>query len=140
MKHKLIIIVLLTALFLNSCKKDSTSIQEIESGIYKGTFTVDYDGKKYSASDIEVVFNSDNTYLSTANRNPRIPAGGNGTYTIKNNYVLFIDENPWTTEFDPGLILSGEYKIKLNNKNLILTKKYKGDNTNTVYEYNLIKQ
>lgn len=133
-------IFLFTLLLMISCKKNSNTIQELEIGIYKGTFTVDYDGKKQSASDIEVVFNIDNTYTSTGNRNPRVPAGGSGTYIIKDNTVLFDDKNPWTTEFDPGLVLNGEYFSTYKDKKLILKKTIKYNNSITIYEYNLTKQ
>jgi len=137
---KRLVIFLFPLLILISCKKSSNTIQELESGIYKGTFTVNYDGKKQTASDIEVILNSDKSYHSTGNKNPRIPAGGSGTYIIKNNAILFNDKNPWTAEFDWGLILTGEYKISFSNKKLILKKTIESNNTRTIYEYDLTKQ
>ncbi|MCA5005399.1 hypothetical protein [Sphingobacterium bovistauri] len=135
-----LVIFLFPLLVFAACKKDSNTIQELESGVYKGTFRVDYDGKIYTASDIEVVLNSDKSYNSTGNNNPRIPAGGSGTYVLKDNIIIFDDKNPWTAEFDWGLILAGEYKITSSNKKLILKKTIKSNNTRTIYKYDLIKQ
>lgn len=133
---------LLVSLFLLiGCKEKSDAILLIESGVYKGTFSVDYNGNKQTVNNIEIVLNSDNTYQSTGNLKTKIPAGGSGTYVIKNNNViLFNDKNYWTAEFDPGLILSQEYQMTIKNKNLILTKQITHENSNAVYVYNLIKE
>jgi hypothetical protein len=136
-----LVIFLLPLFVFIACKKDSNTIQqELESAIYKGTFTVNYNDKIHSASDIEVVLNSDKSYNSTGNINPRIPAGGSGTYIIKDNAILFDDQNHWTADFDWGLVLAGEYKITSNNKKLILKKTIKYNNNTTIYEYNLVRQ
>lgn len=127
------------SIILVSCKKESSS-EHLKIGTYKGSFIVSYNGEKHTSDNVEVIFDNENKYTSTGKRNPRIPAGGSGTYIIKNKTIQFSDKNPWTAEFDWGLILSGEYQYVQSGNHLTLKKIIKSDNITSIYQYDLIRQ
>ena len=112
-------------------EKESISIKE---GTYSGTFTVTYSSGKQTGTVKLILENG--MYLCSGNAD-FIPAGGFGTYSIKNDVIVFVDENFWTANFDWNLILKGEYGYSFNGKKLKFSA-YKNDVG--LYEYDLQKQ
>ena len=119
--------------------KKETASAPFTEGKYSGTFTVKYFvempaswGRGSGNATIEF---KNGKFTSTGNPN-RVPAGGSGSYSINNNRITFNDELIWSSDFEPGLVLSGVYEYTLNGKKLKLIKKYDFAH----YEYDLEKQ
>ena len=127
-------------MFTSCDKSEFVGGVELEEGIYSGTFTVKYFvempqswGRGSGATTIEL---KDGKYTCTGNTN-RIPAGGGGTYSIKDNKIIFEDKHGWTADFDGNLILNGEYDYKFDGKRLKISA---NKNDEGHYEYDLKKQ
>lgn len=104
----------------------------LPEGTYTGKFKVVYDTATFTG--VTTLRLHGDTYQCERNDN-RIPAGGSGTFTIRDNTIIFHDENMWTADFDWNLILKGEYNYTLDGKNLKLSMRKNG----TMYEYDLVK-
>lgn len=120
MTHKLYIaFFVILALAFKSCSSDDVVNQDL-NGEYTGTFTkIDVSGETYT-NPVTVVFSGENNYKSSGNSN-YVPAGGSGTYEKGNSTITFSDINHWTTNFDPNLILAGEYEYSLNGNSLTIS-------------------
>lgn len=133
----IIIFQALAFILLISCEKEnnSTKIPVIE-GIYSGTFTATYkDINKSYSGNVKIELKNGN-FTSTANAN-KYPAGGSGTYQIKDKIIIFQDKNFWTTEIDGNLILTSSYHFKIDGSTLTLSK---GDRMSNYYEYKVVKE
>ena len=104
----------------------------LADGTYTGKFKVVYDTATFTG--VTTLRLHGDTYHCEGNDN-RIPAGGSGTFAIRDNTIIFHDENMWTADFDWNLILKGEYHYILYGKNLKLTMRKDG----AMYEYDLLK-
>jgi hypothetical protein len=98
-----------------------------EDGAYSGIFTVTYfveqpNSWASSGSGRTTVVLRNDKYSCTGNSN-RIPAGGSGSFEIKDDAILFNDENGWTCDFDGNLILNGVYFYKCDGKKLQFSKR-----------------
>ena len=113
--------------------------EPIEEGVYSGIFTVKYNvemSKSWgSGNGITTLELKNWRYMCTGNPD-RIPAGGQGSYSISKSRIVFNEEHLWLANFDWGLILHGEYNYKFDGNRLKITKKTE----NALYEYDLIKQ
>lgn len=118
-----------------SCTKDDTFFSWNLEGEYEGTFTVKYTNGETYSNPVKITFQG-NTYISSAS-NDRYPAGGNGSFTIKENEVVFQDINFWTADFDWCLILNGKYKIQTNGSKIILSAQKSGQG---LYQYEFSKK
>jgi len=112
-------------LSLSSCRKITNGV---ETGVYIGTFTVNYPDT--SISGLTTIELKRKEFNCSGNIN-RVPAGGRGHYEIKKGKIIFNDENMWTADFDWNLILNGEYdynskgeKLKIWKTNSIATYTY----------------
>ena len=113
------------------CHNGTIPQPNIKDGAYIGTFTVTYASAKRSGTTTVVLKNG----RFTCSGNPdKIPAGGSGDFTTKNDTIIFIDENNWTADFDWNLILNGRYLYKYDGKKLKFSA-YKNDVG--FYEYDL---
>ena len=113
------------------CHNDTNPQPNIKDGVYSGIFTVTYASEKRSGTTTVVLKNG----RFTCSGNPdRIPAGGSGSFTTKNDTIIFNDENFWTADFDWNLILSGRYNFIYDGKKLKFSS-YKNDVG--FYEYDL---
>ena len=112
---------------------------KIVEGKYSGTFTVKYFvdmPTSWDAGSGKVTLElKKGKFSCTANPN-RVPAGGSGSYSIRNGKIIFEEAHFWTADFDWGLILSGEYKYTVNGKKLKISKKF----DHAHYEYDLKKE
>ena len=136
MRKSILILSLVGLLF--SCSEDDSLIQNL-SGDYSGIFTVEYpDGTKHS-NTVTVSFSENNNYVSSGNGNANdfYPAGGSGSYEIKNSKISFSDINIWLAHFDWNLILNGEYDYSINRNELIISAT---KNNIGFYEYKLEKK
>ncbi|MEA5259655.1 hypothetical protein VB264_17800 [Arcicella aquatica] len=113
MKTKILLSIFFSiATLLAGCKKDDLNI---EDGTYKGTFSVTYSSGIKTGQTTLVLTNGK---FSCSGNSNRIPAGGSGTFSSDNNKITFNDENFWTAEFDPNLILKGTYTYTFDGKKL----------------------
>jgi hypothetical protein len=115
----------------------------IEEGLYSGIFTATY----VNIVDIQAGDTIKNTIIVSrtitlelindkficTDYTEGVPsANGFGSYSIKNDIIIFNDENVRTAERTWDWILDGEYKFTINAKQLMFSK--------GIYEYDLIKQ
>ncbi len=137
MKLSKLNIFILFVLFLTSCDKSDSQTPSL-NGAYTGTFTMTNNNPLANSvplsGDVTVTF-SKNDYHSTAGIN-NIPAGGQGTYSLKNNEINFTDTLVRTANYDWSLALSGSYSYTTKSDSLILVKK----NGYNSYTYKLKKQ
>lgn len=111
------------------------------NGRYSGTFHYISPANLSRISAPAEVRLSDGRFSSAGNDH-NIPAGGSGTFVIKDKKLMeFKDENIWTANFDWGLILNGTYSYEIKADSLILTR-YKEpcptcDITPSLYQYRL---
>lgn len=104
------LVVVLTTLFFACNESDPAEDISLKlEGEYTGTFTVDYLHGDTHSNPVTITFSEDG-YSSSIGEN-RIPAGGAGTFQIKNDTISFTDVNSWTADFDWNLILSGPYQL-----------------------------
>jgi len=116
-------IIFCLALFFISCKK-TTSNFIIPNGTYSGTFQrlTDTGGP---ISNVTITF-SGNTWTGQS-QYAKYPALCHGAYREKSaDSITFENACPWTAEFDWSLILSGDYKIIISDKNLQINRSYSG--------------
>ena len=112
------------------CHNGTNPQPNIKDGTYTGIFTVTNASAKRSGKTTVVLKNG----RFTCSGNPdRIPAGGSGDFTTKNDTIIFNDENFWFADFDWNLILKGKYLYKYDGKKLYFSKK----NDYALYEYDL---
>lgn len=102
----------------------------LPDGAYTGTFKVVYDTATFTG--LTTLRLDGDTYRCEGNDN-RIPAGGSGTFAIRDNTIIFHDENMWTADFDWNLILQGEYHYTYDGRNLKLSMRKNA----TLYSYDL---
>lgn len=96
-------------------------------GVWAGSFTYSNTSQEipfYRKSFVMVAFNEDG-FLGTGYPD-RYPAGGSGYFDLQTRGIAFQDTNIWTTEFDPNLILNGEFHLTYKHGELLLRRK-KGD-------------
>lgn len=86
-------------------------------GNYEGVFILAENGSnKKGQVSLQL---RDSSYQSTGQPN-HIPAGGSGSWEIRDSELKFRDKNIWTADFDWHLILDGSYRYDLNRDSLIL--------------------
>ncbi len=135
---KKILIGIFILIGINSCNDDDNVTQNF-NGNYSGFFTVEYSNGTTHSNPVTVNFSELNTYHSSGNGNNNdfFPAGGNGTYEIKDSKITFSDTNIWLAHFDWNLILNGEYDYLINDNQLIIS----ADKNNIgFYKYELEKE
>ena len=123
------------SLAIKSCNNDD-GFNEKLSGEYAGTFTFTSLSGESRSNPVTISFSGENDYQSSRNSD-YIPAGGSGTYEKENSTITFTDLNIWTTNFDPNLILAGEYEYSLNGDSLMISAKRTVFGT---YTYKLTKE
>jgi len=124
MKTRITLFVLFLALL--SCEeRDLNGNDEFLLGTYKGEFFRLSPLSKPRASN--VILNFTPNSFSGSSDEAKYPAICHGTYHISGNEIEFIDECPWTAEFDWTLILSGKYKIRIEGDKLEMWKEVDGN-------------
>ncbi len=143
MKHSLItknIVFAFIVLNFMSCDKDDELTLSELSGIYNGTFSVEYSEDPIFYDQLElsngVTIEFENGNFTCSSGENHVPAGGSGKYEINGNKITFDDENGWYADFDGNLILDGEYDIK-ETKSEITISAHKGIG---FYKYRLIRK
>ena len=129
MRYIVLLIFLLTSI-------DSYNQIKVLDGTYTRTFTALYFDGDTISNPVRVSFSQNSLYESTGNNN-FYPAGGSGTYGIRDSIIQFKDANEWTMNFDRNTILDGEYSYSLDSMRLIISFKIE---EYACYKYELIKE
>ena len=131
----------LLTIFCFSCSDDEPEedqtlpTNELElKGSYSGIFTVNYYNGNTISNEVTINFFED-AYSSTTGPD-RIPAGGQGIYTISDDEITFQDSLYYTADFDWNLILAGAYEISHTETEIIIQKDREDIG---LYEYRLQK-
>lgn len=96
--------------------------QHIESGNYSGLF-IFTEHSNVSQGNVNFTFTSDS--YTCVPEIPYLPPRGGGKYEIKSERILLTDLFPHTAEFDPSLILNGEFLFIKKNEVIIFIQKDK---------------
>jgi len=114
MKYTAILFLIL--IFLNSSCSDDDDYSPINiEGAYIGTFE-----RNGITSNVEVKF-SEGIFVGES-ETEKFPGICEGSFSISNNVVEFINGCVWTADFDWSLILAESWEYTLQNNTLILTK------------------
>jgi hypothetical protein len=120
------IVIIVTMIFAALACESEGDIH-LPEGKYSGYFTrstVDEDGVP---SRVTLMF-AGNTFTGNSEV-PKHPAICQGTYVIEGDKITFINNCPWTADFDWTLILSGEYVINVDGDQVKLFRDYNGKQT-----------
>ena len=115
-----LIIFLLSLTSLISCNNDEVTDYNIE-GNYIGTFQ-----RGNNTSSLELQLSKNEFSGSSTEGYDKFPAICSGTYTFKNNEIIFNNTCIWTAEFDWSLILGGNWNSTFEN-NILTLKNSIGD-------------
>jgi hypothetical protein len=126
--------LLLVIVFFISCKPDKKDPVVIKPGIYKGQFYHTSPYIYHAPSNVTLTF-TDQRFSGTSDQE-RFPAICRGAYKMADHEIEFVNECPWTADFDWNYILNGKYKAKITGNSLELTKQ----SGNDIYQYKLEKQ
>lgn len=134
--NKLIPITLILFLTYISCEREP---DRIPFGTYVGTFQRQ---NAFGGGEISNVMITFSMYSWTGESDKsKYPALGDGSYSLYKDKVTFNNASVWTAEFDWSLILSGDYKIFINNDQIKISREYSGPSTDTWTDiYLLTKQ
>ncbi|UNY98468.1 hypothetical protein MQE36_15480 [Zhouia spongiae] len=98
----------------NSCEDEEDDVTTAQmTGEYEGYF--DRDGVKSGVT----LFISEKSFSGTSAQ-VKFPAICNGTYRLNGKTIEFVNECPWTAEFDWTLILSGKWSYRIEGNSLHL--------------------
>lgn len=114
MKGKILILFSFLIILL-SCNKKNDNIEANINGNYIGIFQ-----RNGKSSKVEVSFK--NGMFNGQSELAKFPALCEGTYTSSGNTITFINSCVWTAEFDWTLIISGDWKVSLDDNVLIMTR------------------
>lgn len=115
-------LALFISLLQMSCNGDDQLIGELE-GTYIGTFqragTFSYD----QISDVTLVF-KDGRYEGKSSIS-KYPAVCRGSFSIINENIEFVNECPWTADFDWSFILEGKFNLYPDGNKVVIQRSYK---------------
>ncbi len=126
-------LVFLFAIFLSvltiSCKKDKRN-SSILSGIYKGTFQ-----RSYSNVVSSVTLNLSSKRFTGESQQHHYPAICNGSFSVAQDSVSFVNDCIFTADFDWNYILSGKFKLLDLGDSLFIKREYNG----TIFYFDVYK-
>jgi hypothetical protein len=127
---KKVIYILALALGLGSCKKDFNNALDFK-GTYTGTFVITN----------STIYHVEKSEINLAAPNYSVIEGykkASGSFRVIDKMnVTFTDKNFWTAEFDPNILLNGNYRFEALGDSLILTKSINNSGNTTTYQYRL---
>lgn len=100
--------VLFIAILLCSCNKEEAVNPEFLPGTYEGLFTVSDFGATYSNSAKVSIELRDQDFVCHGN-SKNMPAGGEGSFHIKGDKLVFDDKRVWAPGIDLNQVLRGSY-------------------------------
>lgn len=119
MKHLTIAFILgLTV----ACSDERPEIISIEEGTYEGTFTRSTDEQRNQSATVTLTL-INGTFTGFSDQ-PKFPAMCKGSYEVNASGILFVDSCYWTADFDWSLVLAGQFSIRQDGGELILTKRH----------------
>ncbi len=105
-----------------ACEQEEAALFKLEEGTYTGSFYRSSPGAKYAASEVRLTFT--NKAFEGSSSVVKYPALCRGSYHISGQEIVFVNECPWTAEFDWSYILNGSFTISLEGKNIIMSRSY----------------
>ena len=133
MRHSLIVAfgLALSFFLLTSCSDDDTILPD---KVYNGIFYRTSPFSRWDSSDVTLELSGDKFAGITSIE--RYPAICSGTFTRKDNTIVFSNECVFTADFDWTFILDGTYEISENNGHLYLTQEVSA-NVFNVFKFDL---
>lgn len=113
MKTKICILLML-ALTIVGCEKETYTIETNIDGNYIGTFE-----RNGNISNVEISFNQG--IFEGEGDVEKFPAICKGSFSISDDIISFENDCTWTTTLDWTLILGGDWSFTLNNNLLVMT-------------------
>ena len=114
MKSKILLLIALLITVYSCNNNDDDTNPQVIDGAYTGVFE-----RNGTTSNVEL--NLENASFMGESATVKFPAICRGSFSISNHSINFINECPWTAEFDWTLILNREWNYELKNNVLILT-------------------
>ena len=118
-----ILVFILSAFYLIAgCDSTDQPLHNIE-GVYKGTYSITHNVGTDSIKKMQgaVTFEFTKTTYHYYGEEYLLPPAGAGKYTYTNSYISLVDTALHSDEFDPSLILHGNFAYYYNQKELKLT-------------------
>jgi len=111
----------LILLTFGSCQEnDVNKTRALLQGTYTGQFIRSSPNAKYAPSSVTLTFTVGR--FSGESDKIKYPAICHGTYKLRGQNIEFQNECPWTAEFDPSYILSGEFRLYVDGDKLEMIK------------------
>lgn len=121
---KKILFFLLIAGSVWGCKKDSSQIQKIQSGTFRGEKTVYYFSTHLMSTDTISLQLDDSTYSYSELNVQNTLDYGRGNYTIQNDSVQFKDDEARVALYSWSWIIGGKFRFEyLDDAILIMNQK-----------------
>ena len=130
---KLLTLFLIFSLALG-CNSEDILLTDLPNGTYTGVFYRVATNIKTRQAEISIQLNN-GTFEGTSNI-PNYPAICSGTYSVDGDEITFENACAFTADFDWTYVLSGTFKISLQDKELRLVKDY---NSNGQYDTYIIQ-
>jgi hypothetical protein len=122
-----------------SCEKSHNEIDKIPDGVYTGTFQRLLAFGGGDIANVSITFSSFG--WTGQSDNPGFPGLCNGTYKIEKQKIIFLNLCLWAPDFNESFILSGEFDIKINGKQLEIIRSSLGPATDGwIDKYTLTRQ
>jgi hypothetical protein len=134
---KLIFIIWIVIISSTSCEKSHND--KIPDGVYAGTFQRQLAFGGGDTANVTLTFSS-NSWTGQSDK-PTFPALCNGTYKIEKDKITFLNLCLWSWDLDESIILSGEFDLNINGKQIEIIRSSLGSSTDAwTDKYSLTRQ
>jgi hypothetical protein len=139
MKSTPLLIITLMAVVMSCDSQDPVDLadaQQLTTGLgdsYSGIFFRDNPNIDSKTANVTLNFNGNE--FSGQSDIIKYPGICHGNFSVLNGEIEFVNQCPWTAEFDWTLILHGKFKAEIRGDSLYLTKKIDEETTD---HYHLI--
>ena len=134
---KLIFIIWIAIISSTGCEKSHND--KIPDGVYTGTFQRQLAFGGGDSANVTLTFSS-NTWTGQSDK-PSFPALCNGTYKIEKDKITFLNLCLWAPDLNESIILSGEFDLNINGKQIEIIRSSLGSSTDAwIDKYTLTRQ
>ena len=131
--------ILILILLSISCETSKNGIDKIPDGVYTGTFQRQLAFGGGDTSNVILTFSSNN-WIGQSDK-PSFPALCNGTYRIEKDKITFLNLCLWAPDLNESIILSGEFDLNINGKQIEIIRSSLGSSTDAwIDKYTLTKK
>lgn len=117
--HFIFIFALLAVSLLFSCNQEDVVDAQIPEGTYEGVFFRSAPNIMFMPANVTITFEGNR--FSGGSDLLYYPAICEGTYSIKGNYIEFVNTCHWQANFDWSYILGGKYEIREEGEEILLS-------------------